>query len=186
MYPRNKRILDYQLSYCEIETSKPTYKYVKEYQSYTSDYIDLPGKSEIFYIFISESEREVLGFMSFLKLVESKSMGETYNIIEKYSGDVWKQVINYFGEKITEIAALLLWADMKYSVKYGEPELGIVLDSSTNKPLFLVLTFPKCKSNEWDKLVTSIKHVLRSAGLKELTSMVAIICAKGLEEELTD
>ncbi len=190
--PKNERTLSHQSPYYVIEIPKPidlrgeyVSKYMRKCSMYVEVYVNLPYNEKTFYIYVGESEEKASDFIKYLMLMKGKGIDEVRNIIEKYSGEMAGQVISHFGKKLREIAALMLWADARFSAKYGEPELGMVLDSLTNEPLFLVLTFPNCSSDEWDRLITLVKDTLRSSGLEELTGMVAVVCAEGLKEELT-
>jgi len=128
----------------------------------------------------------LLPLKSVLEHVKLFSDSQVHELLLKYTGENVLGILKDVGDIDTRrLLALLLWIseDARFTV-YGKPLVDVVIDAETRKFQFISIVLPECRASEWGKVVVEIKDEMEKAGLNDITSKVAIVCLRGLQELL--
>lgn len=120
----------------------------------------------------------IASLREFLRMVLSFSSKEVEDLLTCYTD---KNTLRFISKRvdINKLLALLLYIGEKYTC-FGKPLLNIIFEEETEEFQFIGIILPDCDWKSWKKIVIDIKNEMRKAGMKELTSKVAIICLQGL------
>ncbi|RLF03638.1 MAG: hypothetical protein DRK00_08585 [Thermoprotei archaeon] len=102
---------------------------------------------------------------------------EVRSFLRRFADEVAMEFIEKVADS-RKLAGLLLWVERRY--QYGQPLLNPVFDEETGEFQFIALILPDCDWETWKRIAKEIKSEMREAGLRNLTSKVAVICLQGL------